>query len=945
MVGTAVAIALFGRNDPLHAQPQTTNAQQQPASKKTRKESVPAVLQQIVVSGIRYSLQQSLALQRASVGTVSVITAESIGKLPDKNVADALERLPGVDISTAGATEGGFDEADRVSLRGLGPGLTLTTINGHLIGSGDWFVLNQSQEAGRSVDYTLLPAEIVKTIKVYKSPQASLVAGGVAGTVDVITRRPLDFKKHITLEAEAGVVYADKPDTKDPQFNALGNWVNSDRTFGVMVQLFSETRHLRRDGQELLGYGSISPTLSSGAPNPIVTAFPDTANAAYPNLIGAALFQQRRQRNGGMADVEWRPNDKLTLNANFYTSKLEASNLNDNYLFWGSQIIGSEDLVPTGATVQNGTLTSATWAPMAGKLYGVYDQISRPDESASTNWGDFSAKWLATDNLSLSLDAGVSIGHSRTPNQNVLETDPGVGAGASYALHGTSTAANWNLGNTINTSPTPGGVPVAFGWIFGDQNINVLDAERWGQIDADYALNRGVFTDFKFGARYSTHDRHLWGAIGQGPACADHSAFDWGAPPYYCAAGGAYSPYDGANYPTGYQNYPSNFGNGLGSGFPTQIWYFTPAQLAAYDQTYTTRDPVTRADWTQDFGLLEKDAAGYVQLDMDGKNWSANIGVRFVSTQESVKTNVGVPATTPGAITTSAFGPYLTEKTDHTYTDVLPSANLKLNLTPDLVGRFDVAETMARPAYSALASSIALVVPSNDVNGVISTGSGTGGNPNLKPTKSTNVDAGLEWYFNPRSLLSAEAFYMRLRDYVSYGTNNERFMTFDKQNPNGFMGVYAITSPAEADANVHGVELSYQQTFFRHWGIDANYTFADGHATNTTNSPGGDRVVGLSKSTYNVTGFYENKSVSIRVAYNYRSSFFSGVDRSTAFTQMGEGVVDASVNYNVTRYMSVSLDGMNLNNPELKYYGSNTTQPRAFYLNGRQYYLDFRFHW
>lgn len=933
-------MALFGRNDPAHARQHPVQAQQEPA-KGT--DTTPVALQEIVVSGIRYSMQQSLALQRASVGTVSVVTAESIGKLPDKNVADALERLPGVDVSTAGATEGGFDEADRVSMRGLGPGLTLTTINGHLIGSGDWFVLNQSQEAGRSVDYTLLPAEIVKTIKVYKSPEASLVEGGVAGTVDVITRRPLDFKKPLTLEADAGVVYADKPGTKDPQFNALANWANADRTFGVMLQLFSETRHLRRDGQELLGYSQISPTLSSGAPNPIVAAYPNTANAYYPDLIGAAFFQQRRQRNGGMADVEWRPSRALTLNANFYTSKLEASNLNDNYLFWGSQIIGSENLVPTSATVQNGTLTSATWAPQAGALYGVYDQISRPDESASTNWGDFSAKWLATEDLTLSLDAGASFGHSRTPSQDVLETDPGVGSGASYTLHGTSTAANWNLGNTINTTPTPGGVPVAFGWIFGDQNIDVLDAERWGQIDADYALNRGMFTDIKFGARYSTHDRHLWGVIGQGPGC-DGGALNWSDGPYACpdAGGSGLNP---ANYPTGFQNYPSNFGYGLGSGFPTGIWYFTPGQLAAYNLSYTYRDPVVRADWTQDFGLLEKDAAGYVQLDMDGTHWSANVGVRFVSTKESVKTNLGVPAGTPGAITTSAFGPYETATTNNTYTNVLPSANLKLDLTSDLVGRFDVAETMARPAYSALASSVALVVPSTDNNGSISVGSGTGGNPNLKPTKSTNVDAGLEWYFNPRSLLSGEAFYMRLRDYVSYGTSNESFMTFDNQHPNGFVGVYAVTSPAEADASVRGVELSYQQTFFENWGVDANYTYADGSATNTANSPGGDRVVGLSKSTYNLTGFYENRSISVRLAYNYRSSFFSGVDRSTAFTQMGEGVVDASINYDVNKWLSVSLNGMNLNNPELKYYGMNQTQPRAFYLNGRQYYLDFRFNW
>lgn len=929
LIGTAVAMALFGRNDPAQARPLPAQEHTQPA---TKRKHAPVTLQAVVVSGIRYSLDKSLALERAAVGTVSVVTAESIGKMPDRNVADALQRLPGVDISTAGATEGGFAESDRVSLRGLSPGLTMTTLNGHSVASGDWFVLDQSQEAGRSFDYTLLPAEIVKEIKVYKTPEASLPAGGVAGEVDVVTREALDFNKAVTLEADVGAVHDTLANHTDPQFNALGDWMNSDRTFGVMLQVFSETEHFRRDGQEMLGYNQISPT------SPVATANPALANVYYPSILDAAYFTQRTQRNGGNADIEWRPDHALTFNVNLFSSKLEATNYNRSYSIWPSEIIG-EGLAPSQYTVQGNTLTSATWAPVAGKNFGVYDQISRPDESASTNWADFSGKWRPDDNWAVSWDAGASFGHSRTPNQNVLETLPGVGAGGSYTMHGTATAASWNLGNTINTSPTPGGTPVAFSWIFGDQNIDVLDAERWGKIDADYALDRGVFSDLKFGVDYKTHDRHLWNAIGQGPAC-DGGAFDWGAPPYYCAAGAQFSAYDPANYPTGYQNFPTNFGFGLGSGFPTQIWYFTPAQLAAYDQSYTTRNPITRADWTVDFGLQEKDTSGYVQLDLNGHQWSGNVGVRFVRTQDSIVTNVGVPATTPGAITTSAFGPYAQVTTDHSYTDVLPSANLKLDLTHDLVGRLAVAQTMARPAYSALAGSTSLEVPATYGGGV---GTGTGSNPNLAPIKATNVNAGLEWYFNPKSVLSAEAYYMRLSNYVSYGTVNEQFMTFDTTHPQGFEGTYAITAPEEANANVHGVELNYEQQFFSNWGLEANATFNGGSATNPSGLAGGNRVVGLSKETYNIVGFYENSSFSARVAYTYRSQFFSGVDRSTAFTMMGEGTLAASLNYNVNKIFSISLVGQNLNNPELKYYAANQDQPRAFYMNGRQYFLDFRF--
>ena len=125
---------------------------------------------------------------------VEVISAEDIGKMPDKNVADSLPRVPGVTTSSASANEGGFDENDRVSMRGTNPSLTQTLINGHNVGSGDWFVLNQTGTVGRSVSYTLLPSELIDKVVVHKSSQASLVEGGVAGSIDIITRKPLDFQ-------------------------------------------------------------------------------------------------------------------------------------------------------------------------------------------------------------------------------------------------------------------------------------------------------------------------------------------------------------------------------------------------------------------------------------------------------------------------------------------------------------------------------------------------------------------------------------------------------------------------------------------------------------------------------------------------------------------------------------------------------------------------------
>lgn len=912
LIGTAVAMALFGREGLVQAQ---ASGEQTTANS--------GELQEVVVTGIRASLEQSIEQKREANSIVEVVTAEDIGKMPDKNIADSLQRLPGVNISSAGATEGGFDEDDRVSLRGTNPSLTQTLVNGHSVASGDWFVLDQAGTVGRSVSYTLLPSELVSRVVVHKSSEASLVEGGVAGTVDIITRKPLEFQKSNTLEASVGAVYADLPGNTDPQFNALGNWINDDHTLGIMLQLFSETRHLRRDGQEILGYTPIAANSAfvlgkaATATTPAIAPHPDLAGVEYPNLIGSALFQQKRERNGGMIDVEWQPTGAFTLDGTFFSSKLEATNLNDNYLFWGNNVFngGNGAQAPTQYVIQNNTIVQASFAPQAGNTYGVYDQISRPDESASTNFGNLDMRLKASDALTIFGQLGVSRGHGRTPTQDVLETNPGAGTGAAYRLNGINSAPSWNLGS--QASSTPNGV--GFGWIFGDQNIDVVDKEWWTKIDAQYDFHAAAFQDLKFGARFDSHQRDSEGVIGQAPGP------------------GASNP---ANWPQGYQNYPTNYGYGLGGQFPTQVWYYTPAQLAAYNAQFTNRDPVTRADWTSDFGLDEKDTAAYVQADFSGTHWTANVGVRAVRTEDSALNNVSASALQPGAITTSAFGPYVPVTTDHTYNDVLPSANLKLDLTPTLVARFAAAQTLARPDYSALSGPITLGAPPATPTSPASTGSGS--NPDLKPIKSNDFDAGVEWYFAPRSLLSAGLFYMDLKNYVTYGSVTKNFETFTATYPQGFSAPYVLSVPVNADGRVKGAEFSYQQAFGTHWGLQGNYTYADGKQTSLVTN-GDDRLVGTSKNTFNVIGYYETAHFSARVAYTYRSEFFSGLDRNTAFTQGAVGSLAASLGYTVNDNFSITLDGMNLNNPTLKYFAQNESQPRAFYKNGSQYYLNLNF--
>ena len=915
LIGTAVAWALFGQNSfAANASPEGPAA---PAASDASDNGA-TELQEVVVTGIRQSLEESLNAKRHAGVVEDVINAEDIGKMPDKNVADSLARIPGLTTSSAGANEGGFDENDRVSMRGTNPSLTLTTINGHNLAAGDWFVLDQAGTVGRSVSFTLLPSEIVSQVVVEKSSSASLMEGGVAGTIDIRTRKPLDFSQNLTLQANAGAVYAQLPSKADGQYNGLAGWKNDADNVGVLVQLFSETRHLQRNGVEILGYDQVTSNSAVGIANPSLVG------VYFPHEIGEAYFVQERQRNGGLADFEVKPADNVTLDLSAFHSKLTATNTNRNYLLWPTNFVnGATGQSPdAGYVVENNTLVSASFAPVAGTHYGVYDQISRPDESATANFADLDGTWEVTDNFELFGQAGYSWGDGKTPVQNVAETDPGTGTGASYSLNGMNSAPSYNLGSANNSSPGSGATAVPFGWIFGDQNIDVQDRETWAKLDGTFKMNDGPWTDLKVGARFEKHTRTSFGVIGQGPTAAGQLT---------------------SAYPTTYGNYPSSYSS-LGGSLPASPWLWSDAQLAAYnDAANVNRNPATRIDYNSMFGVYEKDDAAYAQADFKGDNWAANVGLRYVRTVEDVESFTNVALNTPGAIY-SDFAPpgdgFIGVGTSNSYNNVLPSANLSIDVTHDLVARFAAAETMTRADYSALGGAVTLSPPAISTNPAEQVpGGGSGGNPNLKPIVSDNFDAGLEWYFAKRSLLSATLFYMNLKNYIAYGSVTRNEFTYTQGSNTGLLLPYDLSVPINAKGRVGGAEFAYQQAFTDNLGVITNYTFADGKQTSAIPASGDDRLVGASRNTYNLQGYFETQHFSARVNWTYRSAFYSGLDRSSAFTQDSIGELSASLNYTINDNFGISLDGENLNNPELKYYALNTTQPRAFYRSGQQYYL------
>ncbi|WP_101926070.1 MULTISPECIES: TonB-dependent receptor [Luteimonas] len=865
-------------------------------------------LDRVIVTGIRGSLQKSLDTKREAESHVEAVSAEDIGKLPAKNVADALQRLPGVNISSSSASEGGFDEADRVSLRGTNPSLTQTLVNGHTIGTGDWFVLSQTANVGRSVSYSLLPAEIVDQVVVYKSSQAKLVEGGTAGSVNIITRSPLQFAEPFTAEASVGAVHSDLPGETDPQVSALFNWKNDAGNVGVMVQGFYQKRNLRRDGQEVVGgYGVIADDA------PVVATNPDLAGVLYPNLLGAVLFEQERERKGGVLDIEVRATDSLTLGLNAFYSKLEADNYNRNYMMWGSQFVNTRAPQP-GYVVRDGVLTEAVYAPVTGAdsitPYGVYDMISRPGAGSESRFVTLDADWQASDSFGVKLQAGSTRGRGTSPTQDVIETGVAGNAGASWQMGGLGTPINWSLGGDNSAGEH---LP-QFGWIFGGQAIDVRDDEDWFSADGELYFG-GVLSTLDVGVRYAEHERRNDRQIGQGPNWAS----DWQNIDAYPAPGG---------------QFPGDFGNGVGGSVPGGIWYYTPEQLAALNAQFANRDPVGRFDFSGVYGVKEAVSAAYVQANFAGDRWSGNLGLRYVQTDTDVRYNqaVAAPDDVPGAITGSDFGAYLPVQDENNYSKLLPSLNLKLDLRDDLVARFGASQTMTRPDFSALSGTLAL----DDL-----THTGSGGNPYLDPIVSTNVDVSLEWYFAPRALLAASLFRMELDDYINFGTAIIQFKDQAASIEAG-QDVYAdyqVSTPVNSDGKVQGVELTYEQPIGENFGVAANYTYADGSAE------GGRPLNGTSENTYNLSGYFENERFNARLSYTFRDAFYAGVSRTDAFYQDDFGTLSASLGYKVSDWMTVTLEGLNLNNPDHKYYTETDAGflPYAFYSNGRQYYLNFRF--
>jgi len=843
----------------------------------------------IVVTGIRASIQASLNQKKRNDMVSEVITAEDIGKFPDKNVADSLGRLTGVNVVTGSAAAGGFGENSSVSIRGTDPTLNLTLLDGHSIATGDWFVLDQTS-GGRSFDFSLLPSEIVGKLEVYKSSQADLPEGGIGGTVNLHSRMPLDLPSGTaTVTAQAN--YNDLAAKWEPQVSGLFSWKNNAESFGILAAGFYQKRAFRRDGQEFLGYTSYDNFGGSGQ------------TAIAPNLIGEAYFRQMRIRKGGTLAVQFRPSPQFELDLNGIYTRMDANNVNSNSMAWISNVIGNAQSALTSYTIANGVVTSANWAnttpggtPVNGR---VQDDIFR--DSLSSTWViNAEANWHPTPALSVHGELGYTKGEGETKDTYAWETY--WHTGVSYAINGKTATVQYP---GLPSDPTSAAyLDNYYSWSWGG-HITSPDKETYAKADVEYAFDNSWLKSIKVGGRYTDHKHSL-----------DYIAYAW-------AGNGANSGTQNINLGTVFsgETTPDNYGSGLGT-FPG---------YSLSDQDLVLQELATNGGRKFDFypqasfSVREKDAAVYAMARFDNdSNWRGNIGVRAVHTDLSTTQYTATP--TPGEQTVnSIFCPASgcgIEPVHHSYWDILPSANLTYDIRPDLLLRLSAARVMSRPGYAQLAGAFTL-------NDTILTGT-AGGNPYLKPTRAWEYNAGLEWYYGKQSLLSATFFYLDISSYITQATFTGFYTTL--QHPQG--ANFTITGPVNGPGGTNkGVELDWQQPLGYGFGVIANYTYSD--AKNRNGGP----IDGNSKNTYNLTGYFENKLLSARLAYTFRSKFQSGIDRATPMWQDNYGQLDGSLIVHLTKYLDLTADAQNLLNHKLYYFVGDPSIPRAYYSNGRTFWV------
>jgi iron complex outermembrane recepter protein len=929
----------------------------------------PQAVEEIVVTGMRQSMQSAVAMKQQTMEIVDSIRAEDIGKLPDPNVAETLTRIPGVQ----GYRYGG----EGASPVGQGSGLTIRGLSGQTASRVDGRAYFTA--GGREFNIEGAIPGMVAGLDVYKNPSAEHIEGAIGGLIDVRTRRPLDLKD-MEISASIGARYNDVAKSWEPEYFGLisKRWDVGDGEVGVLLagnyqRSFNRSdsapgpggtqirRAIRADSAEYLANTSLNRAyvgrsdvaFLQDVADPLALSAAERQNLISLTGAQTSVFQEdiRRTRKGVSGAIQWKPTSNLELyvdgNYNYYLyhqsyrflfpgDSRYAQNLTTIPFSLTEGLAsrnrnGGEDVVLAGQRFGSGTFLGSGMSSTGGDEHHPY-------ETYVLGGG---AKWSPTENLDVRFDLSY-VEASQTADNRAVALVP---------RNGLTWDITRTMGNPQQVAFAGPDLTSPANWVFrayDNGTHNVFDDNGFAaQLDLKYRLDAGFIQNLKFGARvarqkskfssFSFSGRPLT-TNGQ-PLAADQSNGILTSTMQDLVSGSPTNWLDGrAGYSGGYLVFTPDqlLGDNVRNRFPL-------AGIAAEDslpENLLARRLATEETYAA-YGMAE-----FAFLD---ERIKGNVGARIVRTDLS--------ATAMVTDTTGATPIVVPRSADNSYTDILPSLNVTGYITPDTLLRFGYGKGLSRANVGDLNPSITV----NLVNGT-----GSQGNPDLKPFRADSFDLSFEKYFSSAAYVSAAVFYKDIKGFVVGVDQCQTVATappYTGAATNSCpTGQYRITQSVNAEkGSAKGVELA-AQTFFdydfvpellKNFGVQASYTHVK---TKLPVILAGQRVVVRqpfqSDDNYSVAALYENDFVSARLVYTYRSDFVlfgSSANPIDGRYIKGYGIVDASVNFNIRPDLTLSLNASNLTNESPDRYigepdnGYDTGILRQPYVNGRSFGVSLRY--
>ena len=972
---------------------------QNPLQGPTPSTSVPQALasttqlETVIVTGIRKSLETSVNLKRSSSGLVDGIVAEDIGKFPDTNLAESLSRISGVSIDRANG------EGTRITVRGMGPDFNLVLLNGRQMPGAS---LDGSAPSSRSFDFSNLASDGVAALEVYKTSRASSPTGGMGATINVRTQRPFDIKetvasigvKLVSDQSARRLPGEEQGKNATPELSGIYSTQSNDGTFGIALM---GTYQVRDSGYSQANVSSGWKTFDGiqdndwGGSNAVWGGLPPASQAgeiknrpaigsiySVPQNLNYSFTGVHRERLNGQLVLQFKPMKDLVGTLDFVMSEQKFRQRRNDISAWfnyGGQFGEFQQGSPSSPVIYGEHMANSDLAMGASRI-----ETKNKNQQIGLN-----LKWKATDALSFDIDA-----HHSTATSGA--NDP---LGTSVTL-GT---ASMNRGDTFvdfsNKFPVLGikGTTLdpklqelqgsVFGNSYQKNQVSQLQTKGNWKINDDSSLDFGLsLTDVKNRSAFANVQRDSWGAgAGGGPAAMPDDIWKVDSISKY------FSRIPGSNDPRLFN----------------QFFYFNFEDLRAAAIKALGSDNLLKAsfDWQDDFRTTEKSQAVFGQYNLAwdwGVPMDAAIGARYERTKVSSPSTEKIPVSVAWVANNEipiTFSGTRSAEREGKYGYFLPSVDFSADLTRDTKLRVSYGQTIGRPGWNAIQGGQRL-----DPLARIDGGSGSVGNPNLRPLKSSNIDFSAEHYYAKSSYVAASYFRKSLKDYNE--ANEARGNLFNLHTPvggalyteaatKGGCGVdsdcirkYIFTNHPTAPgvngtpgtslgsitaqpndpllifrlgtyvnnerrSKINGIELNAQHIFGNSgFGMSANFTKVKSNLSYDVNKRGGqtDVLVGMGDSG-NLVGFYEDETYSARLAYNWRGKFlaanYPGAEGAQPLFVEPFGQLDVSLGYNVNQNLRLQLEAINLTDEYTRTHMRNENQMGAVTQLGRRFMIGARY--